>query len=226
MSAPSPGAAAAPAPTPAGAKFVALEGRDGVGKTVQIPRVAARLRDLLEVEVRETREPGATEVGAALREIVLNERSNGEQAHPLSERARLLLFAADNAQHASQVVQPALDAGPWVLSDRSLGSALAYQGFGFGFGVPTVRRLYTWALEGVIPHITVLLDCDDAVVAERLARDGQTDSIEKLPDAFHRRVRDGYRQLAAEDPTWITVDASGDIDEVTDLIVDAVHLGW
>lgn len=214
-------------------RFVAIEGRDGVGKTVQIPRVAGRLRASLGIQVRETREPGATSLGASLREMLLSERalrddspsSRAGTADTLSERARLLLFAADNAQHAHEIVAPCLNDGVWVLADRSLGSALAYQGYGFGFGRRVVRDIYGWAISGLAPDLTVMLDCDDSTVADRLGRSGPPDSIERLPGEFHQRVRDGYRQLADQDPTWVIVDASPPIPDVTDAIVAAIS-GW
>ena len=211
--------------------YIAIEGRDGTGKTVQVPRVADRLRALLHVDVRETREPGATRLGLTLRELLLAERelaavAAGEDPAaadpPLSERARLLLFAADNAQHAQEIVVPTLKTGAWVLTDRSLGSALAYQGYGFGFGAPTVNRIYRWALDGAVPDLTVMLDCDDDIVAERIARNGPLDRIERLPGDFHARVRDGYRHIAATDRAWVTVDASKPIPEVTEAIVGSV----
>lgn len=195
---------------------IAIEGRDGVGKTVQVPRVAAALREQLGVSVRETREPGATPLGAHLREILL------ESDIGLAARTRLLLFAADNAQHYEDVVLPSLAAGEWVLSDRSMGSALAYQGFGFEFGTRIVEQIYGWAVHNHQPHLTVMLDCDDDIIVDRKAVHGEpADNIERLSSDFHTRVRDGYRHLASRDARWVIVDASGSIPEVTDQIVEA-----
>lgn len=196
---------------------ITIEGRDWVGKTVQVPRVAAELRERFGIEVRETREPGATPLGARLRDILL------ESDVEVDARARLLLFAADNAQHFDNVVRPALEAGEWVVSDRGMGSALAYQGFGFEFGTQIVREIYGWAVSRHEPTLTVLLDCDDELIAERKAIHGEPpDNIERLSDSFHTRVRDGYRELAKADPNWVVVDASGDIPDVTNRIVEAV----
>ena len=199
-------------------KFVVLEGRDGVGKTIQVPRVADALRQRLGVQVRETREPGATPLGAIVRDLVLE-----NEEILITPRAQLLMFAVDNAQHASEVVQPTLEQGDWVLSDRGMGSALAYQGHGCGWGSDIVRQIYGWAVADCSADATIMLDCADEVVAERKARNGEpADKIERLSSDFHVTVRDGYRQLAREDQTWRTVDASGTIPEVTALIVDAV----
>ena len=198
-------------------RHIVIEGRDGVGKTVQVPRVAAALRNGLGVTVRETREPGATPLGAHLRQLLL------ESDIDVADRARLLMFAADNAQHHRDVVRPALAAGEWVVSDRGMGSALAYQGFGFEFGIDTVQGIYGWAIDNHAPFLTVMLDCDDHIVAERRIRHGEPpDNIERLSDAFHVRVRDGYRELAAQDPNWVVVDASDSIPTVTDRIFGAI----
>ena len=194
-----------------------LEGRDGVGKTVQVPRVADVLRQRLSVDVLETREPGATQLGASLRHLLL------ESDTPVAPKAQLLLFAADNAQHANDVVTPALVRGEWVLSDRGMGSALAYQGHGGNWGTDVVHQIYGWAVDNSVADMTILLDCPDDVVIERKAKNGEpADNIERLSSEFHVAVRDGYRKLAQADPTWHTVDASGPITEVTDLIVDTV----
>ena len=199
-------------------KFIVLEGRDGVGKTVQIPLVADALRQRLGVEVRETREPGATPLGAVVRDLVLN-----NEEISITPRAQLLMFAVDNAQHAAEVVRPSLESGAWVLSDRGMGSALAYQGHGYGWGSRIVRQIYGWAVDDCAADATILLDCPDEVVAERKTKAGApADKIERMSSDFHVTVRDGYRQIAQEDPTWRTIDASGAIPEVTTRIVNEI----
>lgn len=194
-----------------------LEGRDGVGKTVQVPLVAESLRQQLNVSVLETREPGGTELGASLRHLLL------ESDTDVAPRAQLLLFAADNAQHANDVVLPALARGEWVLSDRGMGSALAYQGHGNGWDTAVVNRIYGWAVDDSVASVTVLLDCPDDVITERRSKHAESaDNIERMPSEFHKAVRDGYRKIAENDPTWCTVDASGSVPEVTERIVAAV----
>lgn len=198
-------------------RFIVLEGRDGVGKTIQVPHVAAELRRRFQVEVRETREPGATALGALIRETLLKSDID------ICGRAEMLLFASDNAQHVHDVVEPTLAAGEWVVSDRGMGSALAYQGFGSGWGREVVGSVYGWATAGITADVTVMLDCsDDEIVRRRAAQPDPPDNIERKPSEFHAAVRDGYRSIAAEDPTWQVVDAAGLVHDVTERIISAV----
>ena len=202
-------------------KYISIEGRDGVGKTSVIPPIAARLAENLgDVIVRTTREPGGTPLGLILRERLLHDKE--ADTHPTA-RAEVLLFAADNAQHAAQVVRPALENGQWVITDRSLGSALAYQGYGRQWGVDVVRSIYSWAIGGCIPHLTILLDCDDEIVKQRLLMQGEEpDNIESSGNEFFQRVANGYRELAKIEDTWATVDCSGDVTTVADMCYDVI----
>lgn len=192
--------------------YIALEGAEGCGKSTQAALLADRLGALL------TRETGGTPIGARLREIL-----HDNAVDDLAPRAEALITAADRAQHIRQVVQPALDAGRSVVSDRSVYSSLAYQGFGRQLDVDEVRKLNRWATGDVWPDIAVLLEADDDVVAARMnTRD--LDRFEAAGDEFHRRVLDGFRTLAADEPDrWITVAATGSIDDVHTAIVDALH---
>jgi dTMP kinase len=187
-------------------RFIALEGGEGCGKSTQAARLATALDAVL------TREPGGTTIGTVIRGVVL------DPAHAeLTDRAEALLYAADRAQNAAEVVRPNLAAGRDVVSDRSVWSSIVYQGHGRGMGVDEVRRLSDWAVEGCWPDLVVLLDLDPAIGAHRLQR--AFDRLESAGDDFHARVRSGYLEASAADPDhWVVVDASAPVDEV------AVHV--
>nr|WP_208382307.1 dTMP kinase [Microbacterium ulmi] len=183
--------------------FVTLEGGDGVGKTTQ----AALLHEWLAGEGRtvvRTREPGGTEVGVLIRDIVLHHR--GEVA----PRAEALLYAADRAHHVETVVRPALDRGDVVIQDRYLDSSVSYQGAGRVLGRDEVRELSLWATDGLLPDLTVLLDLDHARARERLdAADKPFDRLEAEESAFHDRVRAEFLALAQAEPDrFLVLDAA------------------
>jgi dTMP kinase len=183
-------------------RFVVFEGGEAAGKSTQAARLAARLGAVA------TREPGGTAVGAAVRALLLDPGTVG-----LDDRTEALLMAADRAQHVAEVVRPALAAGRHVVSDRYVGSSLAYQGWGRGLPIDEVRRLSEWATGGLWPDLVVLLEVPAAVAESRLA--GRPDRLEAAGDAFHRRVGEGYRALAAADPSrWAVVDGGGEADAV------------
>jgi dTMP kinase len=187
--------------------YIAFEGSEGSGKSTQASRLAARIGAVL------TRETGGTEIGARIREI-LHDTGN----HHLGPRAEALLAAADRAQHLAEVVVPALNAGRTVVSDRSVYSSLAYQGYGRGLDVEEIRRLNEWGTEGIWPSTVVLLDTPDEVIAERMSR-RDLDRFEAAGDEFHARVLAGFRAMAAADTDrWITVQAVGTVAQVADLI--------
>jgi dTMP kinase len=182
-----------------GPLYVALEGAEGSGKSTQ----AALLADALGAVL--TRETGGTAVGARLREIL-----HDTTVTDLVDRAEALIAAADRAQHAAHVVRPALAAGRHVVSDRSVHSTLAYQGYGRGLDVTELRRINDWALDGLWPARVILLDAPAGVLAARVS--GRLlDRFEQAGDDFHRRVAAGFREMAAADPgRWSVVDADGD----------------
>ncbi|MCR2762608.1 dTMP kinase [Microbacterium sp. zg.B48] len=194
------------APGSAGARaglFVTFEGGDGVGKTTQ----AALLEEWLVARGRtvvRTREPGGSEVGVLIRDIVLHHR--GEVA----PRAEALLYAADRAQHIATVVRPALSRGGVVIQDRYLDSSVAYQGAGRVLGRDEVRDLSLWAAEGLLPDLTVLLDLDSGLARDRLAADDKPfDRLEAEHDGFHDSVRTEFLALAAAEPErFLVLDAA------------------
>lgn len=193
--------------------FITLEGGDGSGKTTQ----ASLLRDWLESEGRivvRTREPGGTEVGVLIRDIVLHHRGD------VSPRAEALLYAADRAHHIATVVRPALERGEVIIQDRYLDSSVAYQGAGRVLGRDEIRDLSLWATERLLPDLTVLLDLDPATARARLdAADKPFDRLEAERDEFHARVRAEYLALAAAEPErFLVLDASLPADEIAEAV--------
>jgi dTMP kinase len=195
-----------------GARYVALEGAEGCGKSTQARRLADALGAVL------TRETGGTDIGSRLRTI-LHDPAN----LTLDPVAEALIIAADRAQHMAEVVRPALDAGRHVVSDRSVHSSLAYQGYGRGLRLDAVRAVNDWALGGRWPELVVLIDVPDAVLRQRMAS-RELDRFEQEDDAFHARVRDGFAAMAAADPDrWVVVAGDHDEDAVAALVRAAVR---
>jgi dTMP kinase len=178
--------------------FVTFEGIDGSGKSTQM-ELCAKALEAAGYSVVLTRNPGGTEFGLELRQILLHSKGN---VFPMSE---LLLFIADRAQHMDEVVAPALKAGKIVLCDRHIDSTLAYQGYGRGLSLHTIEELNTIALQGRIPDWTLLFDGDPTVLAQRVNNRGQADRMEGEKADFHRRVREGYLAVAQQHPGRIKV---------------------
>jgi dTMP kinase len=188
--------------------YIAFEGAEACGKSTQAALLAARMDAVL------TRETGGTAVGARLREIL-----HDNSVTNLTPRAEALMTAADRAQHLAEVVGPALDAGRNVVSDRSLYSTLAYQGYGRELDVEELTIINDWAINARWPETVIFLDTPDALIAERL-RERELDRFEAAGNAFHQRVIEGFRTMATSDTDrWITVDGRGSIDEVEATIV-------
>ncbi|MFS0895344.1 dTMP kinase [Microbacterium sp. 179-I 3D3 NHS] len=189
--------------------WITLEGGDGSGKTTQSNLLARWLTESGRTVVR-TREPGGSEVGQLIRDIVLHHRGD------IAPRAEALLYAADRAHHVSTVVRPALERGEVVLQDRYLDSSVAYQGAGRVLDATEIRDLSLWAAEGALPDLTVLLDLDPRAARERLDSDDKPfDRLEAEKAEFHGRVRDGYLTLAAAEPErFLVIDAAASADEI------------
>lgn len=197
--------------TDSGGRLIALEGIDGCGKSTQAARLAARLGAAL------TFEPGATALGSALRALLLDPSA----PHP-GLRAEALLMVADRAQHLEEVVEPWLAEGRWVVTDRFSGSTLAYQGWGRGIDVASLRQLIDWATGGRSADLSVLVDVPPDVARRRMTSGGR-DRLEGLDPAFHVRVREGFLTLAAADPDhWAVVDGDASEDTVADRVLGAV----
>ncbi len=191
--------------------LVAFEGGEASGKSTQAAMLAARLDAVL------TREPGGTALGRHIRDLVLDPASEA-----LDPRTETLLLAADRARHVHEVVEPALNSGRHVVTDRYSGSTLAYQGHGRGLDPEELACLSGWASAGLEPDVVVLLDVAVAVAVVR--REGRApDRMEALDREFHERVRAGYRWLAAADPGhWVVIDGVAPVEEVTARVWDAV----
>lgn len=204
------GSAPAQAPSATGF-FIAVEGGDGAGKSTQAEAVAEWIRNKGH-EVVITREPGATPIGKRLRSILLDVSSAG-----LSDRAEALLYAADRAEHIDSVVRPALERGAVVISDRYIDSSVAYQGAGRELSPTEVARISRWATDGLVPHLTVLLDISPETARERFTE--APDRLESESAAFHQRVRAGFLALAAADPArYLIVDAGQQAEAVTTVV--------
>ena len=193
--------------------WITLEGGDGSGKTTQ----AALLEKWLRAQGREvlrTREPGGSEVGVLIRDIVLHHRGD------IAPRAEALLYAADRAHHVATVVRPARERGAVVVQDRYLDSSVAYQGAGRVLDADEVRELSLWAAEGALPDLTVLLDLDPADARRRLdSADKPFDRLEAEREEFHQRVREAYLGLAAAEPErFLVVDAAQDPERIAEAV--------
>lgn len=194
-----------------GPVYVTLEGSEGCGKSTQAERLAADLGAVL------TRETGGTPIGRRLRDIL-----HDVNVDDLDDHAETLIVAADRAQHLAQIVRPALATGRHVVSDRSVYSTLAYQGYGRGLPVDDVRRINSWAVGETWPDLVILLDADDEVLASRM-QGRELDRFERAGEAFHQRVRAGFAEMAAADPErWVVVDAAGNPDTIATTIRAAI----
>ncbi|MEL5992383.1 dTMP kinase [Microbacterium phosphatis] len=187
--------------------WITFEGGDGSGKTTQ----ARLLQEWVEASGRtvvRTREPGGTEVGDLIRDIVLHHRGD------IAPRAEALLYAADRAHHVATHVRPALERGEVVIQDRYLDSSVAYQGAGRVLDAAEIRDLSLWAADGALPDVTVLLDLDPAAARARLdAADKPFDRLEAEKADFHTRVREGFLALAAAEPgRFLVLDAAQPVD--------------
>lgn len=195
--------------------FVTFEGIDGSGKSTQAELLRARLEaDGFDVVV--TREPGGTELGERIRDLVLH----GGHVSPWAEA---LLYAASRAQHVDEVIRPALERGAWVVCDRYVDSSVAYQGVGRELGLDRVLDLNLAAVGGLMPDRTFLLELDVAASSGRLQ--GDHDRLEREPGDFHTRVADGYRELAARFRERIVVlDAASPPDTLAEEVYGALRV--
>ena len=197
--------------------FITFEGGDGSGKTTQINLLATWLEAQGQTVVL-TREPGGTDLGVELRNIVLHRKGF------IAPRAEALLYAADRSHHIHSLVRPALERGEVVVQDRYLDSSVAYQGAGRVLDPEEVRELSLWATERLMPHLTVLLDVPASVAKARQAQtEREYDRLEAEAEDFHTRVRESYLSLAAAEPERFLV-ANGElpIEEIHQSIITKV----
>ena len=194
--------------------FIAFEGGDGAGKSTQVRQLAGALREAGR-EVVTTRQPGGTALGSALRDLVLH----GDHVAP---RAEALLFAADKAHHVEELIAPALERGAVVITDRYTDSAVAYQGAGRALGAREVHDLQMWAVGGLVPDLTIVLDVTPAL--GRLRRGDTHDRLESEADEFHAQVRQHFLDLAAAAPErYLVVDAALRPGEIHAAILERVR---
>lgn len=185
--------------------FIAFEGGDGAGKSTQVGHLVAAL-EAAGREVVVTRQPGGTALGAALRDLVLH----GEHITP---RAEALVFAADKAQHVEEVVLPSMRRGAVVVTDRYVDSSVAYQGTGRALGAQEVADLQSWAVAGLTPDLTVVVDVDPATGRQR--RGDTHDRMESEADGFHAAVRERFLTMAKGEPArYLVVDGSAPAEEI------------
>jgi dTMP kinase len=199
-------------------RLISIEGGEGAGKSTQVGLLVAAL-DGVGIPVRATREPGGSPGGELIRRLLLE--GEGERWDAISEA--LLLFAA-RRDHVTRVVAPALAQGVWVVSDRFADSTMAYQGFGRGVALEDLAALHRFALRDFAPDLTVILDLPVEIGLARVAARSPADRFERLDRDFHERLRQGFRQIAAGNPTrCVSVDASGDLEAVHRAVVAAVE---
>ncbi len=197
--------------------FITFEGGDGAGKTTQLQLLVSWLEEHGHSYVL-TREPGGTDVGGELREIILHRKGF------LAPRAEALLYAADRAHHVHTVVRPALERGDVVVQDRFFDSSVAYQGAGRVLSETEVRDLSLWAVENLRPNLTIVLDVPaDVARARRDSTRDVYDRLEAEADDFHERVREAYRRLAKEEPERIVIiDGQLPAEQIHQQVIDRV----
>lgn len=193
--------------------FITFEGPEGSGKTSQIPALAGYLREQ-GYSVVTTREPGGTEIGEQVRSILT--RLDNTSMHP---RTEILLFLAARAQLVEQCIRPELDQGSLVISDRYADATLAYQGYGHGTDLTLLRELLNFSTGNLWPDLTILLDIDPEKGLQRRRSGGEWNRLDDYAVAFHKRVRQGYQELAQQEPErWTIIDASQSYEVVQDQI--------
>jgi len=197
--------------------FITFEGIEGSGKSTQIDLLARHLREKGH-DVVVTRDPGGTELGDNIRDILLDPEFSSMDSY-----TELFLYAASRAQLVIEVIEPALKAGKIVLCDRFTDSTIAYQGFGRGLSFDRIETLNRWAAKEILPQLTIILTIPAQDGLDRATRDS-IDRIEEESIDFHQRVENGYNKLAQEHPGRICViDASGSRDEIQRHIVRIVE---
>lgn len=201
--------------------FITFEGPDGSGKTTQIKHLLDYLHDQ-GYPVFQTREPGGTPIGDQIRAVLHDLKNEG--MHPHTE---ILLYAASRAQLVAQEIRPRLAEGEIVVCDRYADSTLAYQGYGHGLDLPTLRTILRFATGGLQPDLTLYLDitAEEGLRRRQHAAAGgeEWNRMDAQSLDFHRRVREGYHALIAEDPgRWVCIAAGGELDAIQARIRDAV----
>jgi dTMP kinase len=200
------------------ARFITLEGGEGVGKSTQLKALAEALR-ARGIDLVTTREPGGSPGAEAIRGLLLDGADDG-----WGPEAEALLFAAARADHVDKIIRPALQCGLWVLCDRFVDSSLAYQGVAGGLGLEAVRRINGFGIGEWFPDRTLVLTAADGAARARARDAAGSDRIGRRPAAYHDAVEAGFRTIAAEEPDRVRlVDASGSPKEVTARLLAALE---
>ncbi|MBC7256373.1 MAG: dTMP kinase [Chloroflexi bacterium] len=203
--------------------FIVFEGPEGSGKTTQIRLLGEALKARGRA-VLCTREPGGTPIGEQIRQVLHDMRNRA--MHPLTEA---LLYSAARAQHVKEVIGPALERGEIVLCDRFAASTLAYQGYGHGLDLSMLRTLAEWATGGLQPDLIIYLDLDVEIGLARKRRDqeagrGEWNRMDEQTLAFHQAVRQGYLEMARQDPAhWLVVDATQPQEVIHRIVLDRLE---
>ncbi len=197
--------------------FITFEGMDGSGKTTQLQLITAFLREQ-GYDILLTREPGGTYIGDEVRSLLLD-KGEGEHHTPMHPRTELLLFCASRAQLVAEVIQPHLDKGGVVISDRFFDSTYAYQGYGHGLNLKDLKTIIMFATGGLSPDLTLYLDITPEDGLRRRAEASlfgeEWNRLDDMAMDFHRRVYKGYQKLIAKEPErWYKVDANRSVDAV------------
>ena len=203
-------------------KFISFEGPDGAGKTSVMRQITADLQKQLGLDgVLYTREPGGNRIAEQIRDVLFDARNID-----MDSRTEALLFAAARRQHLVADIMPALKSGKVILCDRYVDSSIAYQGAGRGLGEDNIWRINQFAIDGLMPELTIYLDIDSELGLQRIAQN-RADEVNRLDEeklSFHRKVRSAYQKLAQENPQRIvTIDASQPLDQVILQVQQAIH---
>jgi dTMP kinase len=197
--------------------FITLEGPDGSGKSTQSRLLSEKILSL-GFDVLLSREPGGSFIGDQIRQVLFT--LDNTSMHPKTE---FLLFSASRAQHVNEILEPHLEKGGVVISDRYFHSSLAYQGYGHQLDLEKLRDITSFATNGLIPDLIVLLDLPVKEGLRRRRSDGDWNRLDAYLEEFHRRVRQGYLNMAASDPDrWVTIDGVPDVETIQAEIQDVV----
>ena len=197
-------------------KFITIEGQDGAGKSTNVSAMQEYLSSN-SIDFIHTREPGGTELGEKLRELLLN------SSEPIADKSELLMMFAARAQHIESVIEPALSSGTWVLCDRFTDASYAYQGAGRGISFDDIALLESYVQQGLTPDLTLVLDLPVQLSEQRAGQRSAPDRFEQQQQDFKQKVRDCYLQRAQDEPTRMKViDAAKPLDDVKASVINVL----
>jgi len=197
-------------------KFITIEGQDGAGKSTNVSAMQEYLSSN-SIDFIHTREPGGTELGEKLRELLLN------SSESIADKSELLMMFAARAQHIESVIEPALSSGTWVLCDRFTDASYAYQGAGRGISFDDIALLESYVQQGLAPDLTLVLDLPVQLSEQRAGQRSAPDRFEQQQQDFKQKVRDCYLQRAQDEPTRMKViDAAKPLDDVKASVINVL----